>query len=248
MEFYLVLFFSAIIGLSIYLSLPFILGNRYGEKTSKALVSVAIGILIFLLADVFSDASGMLYNGTLGGYGSSPYYDAIFTISLIAGFFMLFAFEFRSGKELKPLHISLMIAVGIGLQNLTEGLVFGADAHVIGLTGVALVIFVGFIIQNITEGFPIGAPFISDSRGNGKALFLLFLIGGFPTILGGGVGFYFNSIPFDLAFDGLAIGAILYILLPMLRSILPGQTRSIRSLIYSGIFLGFLVGLMVNLI
>lgn len=235
-------------GLSIFLSLPVILGKSYREKTSKTLISVAIGIMIFLLADVFSNASSILYGGTLYGYGSVPLFDAIFTVSLAVGFFMLFAFEFRYGRELQPMHVSLMIAIGIGLQNLTEGLVFGADAVSIGLTGVALVIFVGFIIQNITEGFPIGAPFISETKGKGRAIFLLFLVGGFPTILGGGVGFYFNSPAFDVAFDGLAIGAILYILLPMLRSLLMGLSRDIRPLVYAGIFSGFLLGLLVNLI
>ena len=51
----------------------------------------------------------------------------------------------------------------MGLQNLTEGLVFGA-AYAVGLTGLFLLILIGFILQNFTEGFPIVSPFIGRER------------------------------------------------------------------------------------
>ena len=45
-----------------------------------------------------------------------------------------------------------------------------------------------------------------------------FLVGGLPTILGGAVGYFYSSGAFTVLFDGLAIGAILYAVLPMFKS------------------------------
>jgi uncharacterized membrane protein YfcA len=75
-------------------------------------------------------------------------------------------------------------------------------------------------------------------------------IGGFPTILGGAVGFYYNTIIFDLIFYGLAIGTMLYVILPMLRSLFrdADSPDGSSSIAYAGIFLGFLLGFVVNLL
>ncbi|MGH9918360.1 MAG: hypothetical protein ACRD6W_05770, partial [Nitrososphaerales archaeon] len=120
------LFLSAIMGFSIYLSLPLVLSKKTGEMRTKLFNSIAIGILLFLVADVFSDVSSILYNGSYYGYGSSPYYDAVFTLFLAAGFLVLYQAENRSRKGLTPAQLSLIIALGIGFQNLTEGLLFGS--------------------------------------------------------------------------------------------------------------------------
>ena len=84
------LLFSAIMGLSIFLSLPIVLSKKTGEMRTKLFNAIAIGILIFLVADVFADVAAILYNGSYYGYGSSPYYDAVFAIFLTAGFLVLY--------------------------------------------------------------------------------------------------------------------------------------------------------------
>jgi zinc transporter, ZIP family len=72
---------SAIMGFSIYLSLPLILAKNQGAMRANFLGAVAVGILIFLIGDVFVDAASVLYNGSLYGYGSSPTYDFLFSVS-----------------------------------------------------------------------------------------------------------------------------------------------------------------------
>ncbi|MFG1519859.1 MAG: hypothetical protein AAE977_05235 [Thermoplasmataceae archaeon] len=248
MQFFEILGLSAVMGLSIYVSYPLVRRKNMDRRLARFLTGIAVGILIFLIADVFSDASALMYNGSLYGYGSSPVYDFAFAISLFAGFFIMYAIEFRSKHGLSKVRISLLIAIGIGLQNLTEGLVFGATAVGIGLAGIALVILVGFIVQNITEGFPIGSPFFGESGNNNATILIFFLIGGIPTIIGGAVGFYYSSSLFNLVFDGLAIGAILYIIFPMLKGLFAGSDNSGFRVIYGSIFIGFLLGLAVNLI
>ena len=73
---------------------------------------------------------------------------------------ILFIAENRSRAGLSTTQLALIIALGMGFQNLTEGLVFGALGATIGLTGTTLVVLVGFVFQNITEGFPIASPFL----------------------------------------------------------------------------------------
>ena len=242
------LLFSAVMGLSIYLSLPLILNKRTGETKTKLLVAVAIGILIFLIGDVFLDAAGSLYNGALYGYGSSPEYDAIFAISMIAGFMVLFYAGDRRKLSMTPTYLAFIIAIGIGFQNLTEGLLFGSLGVTIGLSGAALVVLVGFIFQNMTEGFPIAAPFLGSMEGKTSVMLGALLIGGFPTILGGAIGYYYNTTVFDLTFYGLAIGTMFYVILPMLRNLFRDSDAVKIKVAYMGLFLGFLLGFAVNLV
>lgn len=242
--------FSLIMGLSIFLSLPIVLRKKTSERMTRLLNAVAIGILLFLICDIFSDVAPNLYaKGSLYGYGADPTLSIAFAVALFIGFFMLYLFENRSKKGLSPVNVSLMIAVGMGLQNLTEGLVFGSLAGSIGLfSGIALVVLIGFILQNMTEGFPIAAPFLSHNEKKIGTMALLFLVGGLPTVIGGIAGFYYSSTTFNVFFDGLAVGAILYVLLPMTKHQLKDMDPIKQKLVYSGIFLGFLIGFLVNLI
>ena len=245
---YMILF-SGIMGFSIYLSLPVIFQKGRDARTTELLVAVAIGILVFLMADVFSDVSPILYSsGGYYGYGSSPYYDTVFIASLAVGFVALYLFESRSKTALNPKQHSLVIALGIGFQNLTEGLVFGSLGVAIGLTGATLVVLVGFTYQNVTEGFPIASPFLNRVEAKTSVLLGLFFVGGVPTVIGGAVGFFYSSTVFNLVFDGVAIGSILYVILPMLKNLFKGlEGRSGRA-VYLGVFIGFLIGSLVNLI
>jgi zinc transporter, ZIP family len=240
--------FSAVMGLSIYLSVPLLLNKGTGEAKMKLLVAVAIGILVFLIGDVFLNAAGSLYNGSLYGYGSSPVYDAIFTLSMIAGFMVLFYAGDRRRLSMTPTYLALIIAVGIGFQNLTEGLLFGSLGVTIGLSGAALVVLVGFIFQNMTEGFPIASPLLASAEGKTGVMLGALLIGGSPTILGGAIGYYYNSPAFDLLFYGLAIGTMFYVILPMLRNLFRESEATKPNAAYMGLFLGFLLGFVVNLV
>src|SRR5438046_9452308 len=58
--------------------------------------------------------------------------------------------------------LATMIAVGIGLHNLGEGLAIGA-AYAVGAAALGTFLMVGFIIQNTTEGLGIIVPISKDS-------------------------------------------------------------------------------------
>ncbi len=243
-----VILLSAVMGFSIYLSIPVVLRSGTGAEILKLLNAGAIGILMFLLADIFSNATPVIYNGALYGYGSSPVADVIFILSFAAGFGILYLMENRSKEGLTASRTALLMALGIGFQNLTEGLVFGSTGALIGLSGAATVILLGFILQNMTEGFPISSPFLGNLKNRERQIIGLLLIGGVPDIIGGAFGYYFNLKLIGLLFDGLAMGTIMYVILPMIKSLFSDRDRKLRNLAYIGIFAGFLIGFAVNLI
>jgi zinc transporter, ZIP family len=250
-SFALLALLSTAMGLSIYLSLPIVLTKSTRSRTMTVLNAAAIGILVFLLADVFSNAASIIYTNPSSSFLADPWYAVTFVIAVSVCFLSLYQIEHRSrGATLTPTMTAFIIALAIGFQNLTEGLVFGA-AWAAGTIGLVGVIFTGFFLQNVTEGFPITSPLLGRSDRRLGLVALFFLVGGLPTVAGGLVGFFYTSNLLNLLFDSLAIGAILYCILPMLRIAFrpadpPDATYLKQRLTYVGILLGFLVGFAVN--
>lgn len=242
---------ALVMGFSIYLSFPIILRRNMSQRSIVLLVAFAVGILVFLIGDIFSDVASELYPS--GSYVANPSLSIIFFLS-VGGLFTLLYFienfkkDTNSKNSFVPMRVALVVAIGMGLQNLTEGLVFGAT-YVVGLTGLFLVILIGFILQNFTEGFPIVSPFLGGTKPRSLVLAGLYFIGGFPTIVGSLIGYFYVSSSLKILFDGLAIGAIVYITVPMLRNLFRQADRGrIHHLIYIGILGGFLAGFIVNAI
>ncbi len=247
---------TGVMGLSIFLSLPLIWAKRMPARTVAFLNAVAIGILIFLLADMFGDVAPRIAGSA--DYLTVPSLDAVFVAGVVGAFGALYLLDRRSSAvqpsgergDANPSRLALIIAIGIGLQNLTEGLVFGS-AWSLGAIGLLGVIFVGFFLQNVTEGFPILSPLLRTSSRRLPEVAGLFLIGGVPTVLGGAVGYFYNSPALDVLFDALAIGAILYVVLPMLKASLrpaatAAETADRSRLLYLGLLAGFVLGFLVN--
>ena len=255
-DFPLFIVLTSVMGLSIFLSLPVVYHKRAQGRWAVGLNAAAIGILIFLLADIFSDISPILYPNA--SYVANLGYSVLFGVAFLVAFVGLYVVDNLPSRataalEGGPRVTAMIIALGIGLQNLTEGLVFGAN-WVKGTVGILAVVFVGFFLQNVTEGFPIASPFLGTDAKRGIAMMAgLFLIGGLPTILGGAMGYYWSSNLFLIFFDALAIGAIGYVILPMLRVAfrpLESKEASVRRnrLVYVGVMVGFLIGFAVNAI
>ncbi|TMM12486.1 MAG: zinc permease [Actinobacteria bacterium] len=118
----------------------------------------------------------------------------------------------RSGESL-----AMLIAVGIGLHNLSEGLAIGQSAAR-NEVSLALVLIIGFGLHNATEGFGIVAPLaVEDARPSWSFLLLLGLVGGGPTFLGTIVGRSFVNETLFVAFLALAAGSILYVVIQLLN-------------------------------
>ena len=110
----------------------------------------------------------------------------------------------------RALQVGLTTAAAIGLHNFAEGLAIGVSAST-GEIALATVLIIGFALHNATEGFAIIGP-LGSVRPSWGWLGLAGLIGGAPVFLGSIVGYELNSEPLELAFYGLAGGAIIYVI------------------------------------
>jgi ZIP family zinc transporter len=131
--------------------------------------------------------------------------------------------------------LSLIIAIGIGAHNLSEGLAIG-QAAATGALPLAWILIIGFGLHNTTEGFGIVGP-LGGKPVSWKYLFLLGVIGGGPTFFETILGISFHSLHlfvFSLAF---AAGAIIYAVMELL-----GALRKFgRRVSAWGLFVGFLL-------
>ena len=114
----------------------------------------------------------------------------------------------RGMQELvKPLAISLMIAIGIGLHNFGEGLAIGA-AVLLGEIALSTFLIIGFTLHNTTEGLAIVAPLAKSRKLMLRRLVLMGVIAGAPTIVGAWIGGFLYSPIAAIIFLSIGAGAI----------------------------------------
>ena len=105
--------------------------------------------------------------------------------------------------------LALLVAVGIGVHNLGEGLAIGTS-FAFGELTLGTFLIVGFMIHNVTEGLGIAAP-AAESRTHLSVgrLALLALIAGGPAVLGAWIGGFASSDLLAVLFFAAAAGAAL---------------------------------------
>ncbi len=141
--------------------------------------------------------------------------------------------------------LALLIAVGIGLHNFSEGLAIGQSAASGEIT-LAVLLVIGFGLHNATEGFGITAPLAAeDSRPSWALLGVLGLIGGGPTFVGTLLGQSVTSNALYVAFLALAAGSILYVVIQLVGM---GMKLGHRQVMYWGILLGLSAGFLTDFI
>jgi ZIP family zinc transporter len=113
----------------------------------------------------------------------------------------------RMQELIKPLAISLMIAIGIGLHNFGEGLAIGA-AVLLGEIALSTFLIVGFTLHNTTEGLAIVAPLAKSRKLMLRRLVLMGVIAGAPTIAGAWIGGFLYSPIAAIIFLSIGAGAI----------------------------------------
>ena len=237
---------GAIAGATVFLGLPVARMRGLPKGVQGFLNAFATGILVFLLWDILSHAGGPVTAALEARGGLGPFFAmaAIFAVGVAAGLLGLVYFNRSIFSHLRhgtpnpsPRAISLAIATGLGLHNLSEGLAIGESAHVgaIAFTGV---LAVGFALHNVTEGFGIAAPMTSDSKPPPWTfLGMAGLIGGGPTFLGTWIGYLASSNYFSIAFLAVAAGALLYVLNELFNL---GRRISSPPNFAWGLLLGFL--------
>jgi zinc transporter ZupT len=204
------------------------------------LLALTAGLLVFLGIDTLAEALERVAEvpGPFQGVG-------LVGIGVVTTFVLLDALTRRQvtiGKSeaSQRLALATMIAVGIGLHNLGEGLAIGA-AYNLGEISLGAFLVVGFIIQNITEGLGIIAPVLRD-RPTIRQLALLGLIGGAPAILGSWIGAFSPSPTLAVLFLAIGTGAILAVVYEIGKLIQKDTARNPMPLtVFSGVVAGMLL-------
>jgi ZIP family zinc transporter len=299
-DYWQLLVLGAIAGFTIFLGLPLAGLQNLSLRKRGFLNAFAIGILVFLIIDVFGHA----WESTEGAAndviaGKSPLSSAV--VSLVAmfgglgiGLLGLTWYESKymrkvpivqvnepfpketlgdiaastAGKEtggattrghnnqqqhqllqqqeVNLYKLSIMIAIGIGVHNFSEGLAIG-QSYVSGAIALAVLLIIGFGIHNATEGFGIAGPLTGlAKRPTVRFLILVGLIGGGPTFVGTLLGSLWSSNIASILFLSVAGGALIYVSMLMYNSARKQTTNSVLMVgIFVGLFAGFITDLMI---
>jgi ZIP family zinc transporter len=218
--------------------LPVYLGIAMASLARKALthawerflIGLSAGILIYLFFDVMHEAVELT-----GAHDVFSW--TVFLGSLFVSFVGLVALDQRqqrrTGRMASPLFISYMIALGMGLHNLGEGLAIGAS-YAQGQWALSGLLVGGFALHNGTEGFGILGPVGNTPLGL-KDLLLLGLLAGAPACLGTVISGYGVSPYLSITFYTLAAGSLLYVIVSLIALSSTAERRLETAV---GLFLG----------
>jgi ZIP family zinc transporter len=247
---------GAFAGITIFLGLPVARMRGLPKSVQGFLNAFATGILIFILWDILTHASGPVEKALVAARNGSStpfvWFAVIFAVGIGAGLLGLVYFNRTLFGRLRhadhtpsPRSLSLAIATGLGLHNFSEGLAIGQSARA-GAIAFVGVLVVGFALHNITEGFGIAAPMTMEPHpAPWSFLVLAGLIGGGPTFIGTWIGYLASSDYFYVAFLAVAAGALLYVVNELFHV---GRRLSTPTTFAWGLLFGFLVAYATDLV
>lgn len=247
-------YFKTFILLGIYVGvIPVLLGllwlpflQMLRARWYSFLLALTVGLLSFLGFDALAESFDLL-EAIPNAYNGIGIILIGFTLSILT----LSAISYKSehhrqikGEHFQALIFGYLIALGIGLHNLGEGLAIGS-AYAIGEIALGATLVIGFMIHNVTEGVAIVAPLTRFVRQVSNFYFHLIIMGllaGAPTIIGAVVGGFAYSPVMAVFFLAIGAGAIFDVTFDILHYMAKGRWISLFTLTNVA---GFLAGLLV---
>jgi zinc transporter ZupT len=135
---------------------------------------------------------------------------------------------------------AFLVALGIGLHNLGEGLAIGS-AYAIGALALGAALVVGFAIHNTTEGLAIVAPVARERRAQLGKLLMLGLLAGAPAVLGAWIGASAFHPSVAAVMFGIGAGAIAQVVVQIAPQVRDESGRFLHPLASAGLLAGLLV-------
>jgi len=218
--------------------LPFV--RRIGAGWVQILIAFTVGLLAFLAVE--AGLEGLEIAGEApAAFGGAAlvFLGAIVAYLSLAGIdgWLRGRGERASAVGAAGGYLALMVAIGIGLHNLGEGLAIGS-AYASGALALGAFLVIGFAIHNTTEGLAIVAP-LAEGRSRAGRLLMLGLIAGAPAIVGAWVGAAaFNPSLAALLF-GVGVGAIAQVIVQLA----PAMRDAAGRLLHPGAVGGLLAGI-----
>jgi zinc transporter ZupT len=213
--------------------------RKLGRKGLGVILALTLGLLVFLLADTLVEALEVAAElpGTFQGI-------PLVVFSALAAWLAILAAsrrgESREGSDPR-MRLAGLIALGIGLHNLGEGLAIGA-AYALGEAALGSFLVVGFTLHNITEGVGIAAP-LTQASPSIRRMAALALLAGAPAILGAWIGGFAFSPILAAVFLGVGAGAIIQVVAEVSGMMLRQARNAGESAFTWANLAGFLAGI-----
>ncbi len=238
--------------------LPFV--RRIDARWIGALIAFTVGLLAFLGIDAALEGLEIAAEAPAAFGGSALVYaGAVVAYLLLAA---ADAWLRRRGEAAQGagvvaggLYLALLVALGIGLHNLGEGLAIGS-AYATGALALGAFLVVGFAIHNTTEGLAIVAPLrgsagaAASPRPRLAQLAGLGLLAGAPAVLGAWIGAAAFDPSLAALLFGVGVGAIARVIVQIAPSMRDGDGRLLHPLSVAGMIAGiaalYVTGLLVS--
>jgi ZIP family zinc transporter len=145
---------------------------------------------------------------------------------------------------------ALLVAIGIGLHNLGEGLAIGS-AYAVGSLALGATLVIGFALHNTTEGLAIVSPVARERSATLGRLALLGLIAGAPAVLGAWIGASAYQPSLAAFMFGVGAGAIAQVIVQIAPQVRDRAGRLLHPLAVAGLLTGlavmYVTGLLVSI-
>ena len=218
--------------------------RRAGAAWIAAFMALTAGLLSFLALDALAEAldlqaalpSGLQGPGLILLGVAASYLGLTFVSQRFSG-----AGQRERSAPLEGIALATLVAIGIGLHNLGEGLAIGSSIA-LGELALGTFLIVGFMVHNITEGLGIAAPIAGGERVGLARLGVLAIIAGAPAIVGAWIGGFITSDLLGVFFFSIAVGAALQVVVEVVRYVARRAPGGLRS---GPVIGGYLAGIVV---
>ena len=196
----------------------------------RSLMALTVGLLAFLAVDA------TLEGLELAGEGAQAFGGAalVFVGGIVAYLALSGVSAWLGGRRATT--PALLVACGIGLHNLGEGVAIGA-AYSAGALALGVALVIGFALHNTTEGLAIVAP-IARASPSWRRLAGLGLLAGAPAVLGAWIGAAAYNPSVAAFLFGFGAGAIVQVIVQLAPSLRDAEGRTLHPAAVTGILGG----------
>jgi zinc transporter, ZIP family len=221
--------------------LPFV--RRVDATWIRVLLAATVGLLGFLAVDATLEALEIAGQGAqaLGGAGLVALGAGLAYLALAGVSARVSArASAADAAGASPQRLAGLVALGIGLHNLGEGLAIGS-AYTTGALALGTFLVVGFAIHNTTEGLAIVAPLgRSGARASVGRLAALGLLAGGPAVVGAWIGAAAFTPSLAAFLLGVGVGAIAQVIVQIAPGLRDAAGRVVDGAVAAGIAGGML--------